>query len=264
MTYRLIARLDIKGDNVVRGMHLEGLRVVGRPEEMARHYAAQGIDEIIFTDTVATLYGRNKTLPVVERTAKEVFIPLTVGGGIRTLDDVAEVLRLGGDKVTLNSAAVRRPELLTEVARSFGSQCAVSAIEAKRLAPGKWTVLIENAREPTGLDVVEWARQVCDRGAGEILLTSIDEDGMRKGYDLELTRAVAEAVPIPVIASGGPSSTAHVLAALRDAGASGAALGTMLHFKLMTVPALKQGLMDAGLQIRPTTAPISTVRVMVP
>ncbi len=255
MTRRLIARLDIKGDNVVRGMHLEGLRVVGRPEDMARRYAAQGIDEIIFTDTVATLYGRNQTLPVVERTAKEVFIPLTVGGGIRTLDDVAEVLRVGGDKVTLNSAAVRRPDLITEAARVFGSQCVVSAIEAKRVAPGKWTVLIENAREPTGLDVLEWARQVHDRGAGEILLTSIDEDGMRKGYDLELTRAVAAAVSIPVIASGGPSTIAHVEAALRHAGASAAALGTMLHFNLLDVPTIKRGLAQAGVPVRPAVPP---------
>jgi cyclase len=251
LSYRLIARLDIKGDNVVRGMHLEGLRVVGRPEDMARRYAAQGIDEIIFTDTVASLYGRNSTLPVIERTAKEVFIPLTVGGGIRSLADVAEVLRVGGDKVTFNSAAVRRPELLTEVARNFGSQCVVAAIEAKRVAPGKWTVLIENAREPTGRDALEWAREVCDRGAGEFLLTSIDQDGMRKGYDLELTRAVTQMVPVPVIASGGPSTVAHVQAALQDAGASAAALGTLLHFNLMDVPALKLGLGRAGLRVRP-------------
>ncbi len=247
---RIIARLDIKGPNVVRGIHLEGLRVVGQPEEMAARYADQGIDELVFIDTVATLYGRNNTLSVVERTAERAFIPLTVGGGIRTLQDVDDVLRAGADKVTVNSAAVRTPTFVTEIARRFGSQCVVSAIEAKRRPDGGWAVKIENAREDTGLDAVQWAKEVVDRGAGEILLTSIDADGMKTGCDLELTAAVSSAVPVPVVASGGPGNAAHVVDAFKRGGADAVALGTLLHFKLASVDSLKQELAAAGVSVR--------------
>jgi cyclase len=247
---RLIARLDIKGPNVVRGIHLEGLRVVGQPEEMAARYAEQGVDELIFIDTVATLYGRNNTLAVVEKTAERAFIPLTVGGGIRTLRDVDDVLRAGADKVTVNSAAVRNPGFITDIARAFGAQCVVSAIEAKRRPGGGWGVLIENARETTGLDAVEWAKQVVDRGAGEILLTSIDQDGTKKGFDLELLTAVAAAVRVPVIASGGPGAPAHVVAAFGQGHADAVALGTILHFNLATIVALKESLAAAGVPVR--------------
>jgi cyclase len=251
MTQRLVARLDIKGDNVVRGMHLEGLRVVGQPEEMVARYAGQGIDEIVFIDTVATLYGRSKMLPLIERTAASAFIPLTAGGGIRTIEDVAEMLRAGADKVTINSAAVRRPEFLSEVAARFGSQCAVACIEAKRAAPGQWTVLIENGREPTGLDAVSWARRLVALGAGEILLTSIDADGTRRGYDLDLTRAVADAVSVPVIASGGAGKPEHLRAAFSEAKVDAVALGTILHFGLSDVPTLKRALSGWGIAVRP-------------
>ena len=253
-THRIIARLDIKGKNVVRGVHLEGLRVVGQPAEMAAAYCASGADELIFVDTVATLYGRNNTLSVVESTAAQAFLPLTVGGGIRTLTDVEEVLRAGGDKVTVNSAAVRRPDLITEIAHHFGSQCVVSAIEAKRSSPGRWTVLIENGREPTGLDAIEWAKRCFELGAGEILLTSIDRDGTRNGCDLELTRAVSEAVSIPVIASGGPGKVEHVAAAIQDGKADAVALGTLLHFNLATVSDVKLHLTNAGISVRPVEA----------
>ncbi|MBX7100237.1 MAG: imidazole glycerol phosphate synthase cyclase subunit [Myxococcaceae bacterium] len=245
---RLIARLDIKGPNVVRGIHLEGLRVVGQPEEMAARYAEAGIDELIFIDTVATLYGRNNTLAVVERTAEKVFVPLTVGGGIRELKDVDAVLRAGADKVSVNSAAVRRPEFVTEIAKSFGSQCVVATIEAKRQGPA-WTVVIENAREATGKDVLQWAKEVVERGAGEICLTSIDEDGMKRGCDLALVRAVSQAVRVPVIASGGPGKPEHAVDALQ-AGADAVALGTLLHFKLATVADVKQAMSRAGVETR--------------
>jgi cyclase len=250
MTKRIIARLDIKGENVVRGIHLEGLRVVGQPEQMAAKYCDDGVDEIVFIDTVASLYGRNKILPVIERTAEHAFIPLTVGGGVRTLQDVDDLLRAGADKITLNSAAVRNPQFITDIAVRFGSQCVVSAIEAKRIAENKWTVLIENARETTGLDAIEWARRVYDSGAGEILLTSIDKDGTRKGFDLELTRTVSEMLPIPVITSGGPGNVAHVVEAFREGKADAVALGTLLHFNLATIKEVKQGLEDAGLSVR--------------
>lgn len=232
-------------------MHLEGLRVVGLPEVLARKYCEMGIDELIFIDTVASLYGRNSSLSVVERTAEASFIPMTVGGGIRTLADVNDALRSGADKVTINSGAVRRPELITDIARAFGSQCAVVAIEAQRSGPDKWAVLIDNAREPTGLDALEWARRAYDCGAGEILLTSIDRDGTRKGCDLKLTRTVAEAVPIPVVASGGPGTVQHVVDALADGLADAIALGTLLHFNLATVAEIKTALLGAGVPVRP-------------
>jgi cyclase len=252
VTPRVIARLDVKGDNVVRGLHLEGLRVVGQPEEMAARYADAGIDEIIFIDTVASLYGRNSMLPVIERTAERVFIPMTVGGGVRTVDDVRELLRAGADKVTLNSAAVRRPELITEIAERLGAQCVVSAIEVKRQAPGKWMVMIENGRETTGLDALEWAQKVHQLGAGEILLTSIDQDGTKRGCDLELTRAVATSVPIPVITSGGPGKVEHVVAAFEQGKADAIALGTLLHFKHADVAQVKAAMQTGGMAVRPS------------
>lgn len=251
MTRRLIARLDVKGDNVVRGMHLEGLRIVGQPEELAARYAEAGIDEIVFIDTVASLYGRNSMLPVVERTAERVFIPMTVGGGIRTVENVRDMLRAGADKVMLNSGAVRNPQVITDIATRFGSQCVVISIEVVRSAPNKWAVMIENGRETTGLDALEWAKKVHSLGAGEILITSIDADGMRKGCDLELTRTIAEAVPIPVIASGGPGKVEHVVSAFQQGKADAVALGTLLHFKLSDVRSIKQGLLAAGIPVRP-------------
>lgn len=251
MTKRIIGRLDVKGPDVVRGIHLEGLRKVGKPEEMTARYYAEGIDEIVYYDTVASLYGRNSILPLIEATAEQTFIPVAIGGGVRTEADVTAMLRAGADKVTVNSAAVRRPELISELARSHGSQCVVSQIEAKRVSPGKWTVLIENARETTGLDAIEWAERCWRLGAGEILLISIDADGTRKGFDLELTRAVAELVDIPVIASGGPGKPEHVVEAFVEGKADAVALGSILHFKLSTIAAIKQACADAGIPVRP-------------
>ena len=250
MTKRLIARLDIKGDNVVRGIHLEGLRVVGRPDEMIKEYCAQGIDELIFIDTVATLYGRNNTLPVVERAAQHAFIPLTVGGGIRSTKDVEDILRVGADKITLNSAAVKNPSIITEIAKEFGTQCVVSAIEAKQVGPQKWTVLIENGRQATGLDTVHWAKQCADLGAGEILITSIDRDGTKKGYDLDLISQVVSQVSIPVIVSGGPGKPEHIVQGLQDGLADAAAIGSMLHFRLASVLDIKECMTHAGLFVR--------------
>ncbi len=230
---------------------MEGLRVVGRPEEMAERYCREGIDELVFVDTVATLYGRNNTLSVVERTARYSLLPLTVGGGIRRLQDVDAVLRVGGDKIAINSAAARRPELISDIAREFGSQCVVCMIEAKRCGPDLWTVLIENGREPTGLDVVQWARRCCDQGAGEIMLTSIDRDGTRLGCDAALIRAVTREVNVPVIAGGGPGTPQHAVDAVVGCGADAVALGTLLHFRLATVAQVKDALAAAQVTIRP-------------
>lgn len=203
MNIRIIPRLDIKGPNLVKGIHFEGLRVLGKPEDFARHYYEHGADELIYMDVVASLYGRNSLLDIVERTSKEIFIPLTVGGGLRSIEDIRMVLRAGADKISINTAAVARPELIREVSRAFGSSTIVVSIEAIRKAEGTYEAYVDYGRQSTGVDAIEWAKRVVELGAGELLVTSIDREGMGNGFDLELIRRIAEAVPIPVIASGG-------------------------------------------------------------
>ena len=200
---RLIARLDIKGPNVVKGVRLEGLRVVGKPDVLAGRYYEQGADEILFVDIVASLYGRNNILGVVERVAREVFIPMTVGGGIRTIEDISAALRVGADKVAINTAGVRRPVLLREAAERFGSQCIVLNLEAKRRGPGQWEALTDNGRETTGRDALAWVEEAQSLGVGEVLVTSVDQEGTRKGFDLDLIAEVRRRVRVPVIACGG-------------------------------------------------------------
>ncbi len=246
---RLIARLDIKGPNLIKGIHLEGLRVVGDPQQYAQDYYQAGVDELIYMDIVASLYGRNNLADIVKRTAENVFVPLTVGGGVRSGDDVRTLLRAGADKVAINTAATRRPELITEVAHKFGSQCMVLSIEAKRSSPGKWEAYIDNGREHTGLDVVEWARRGVELGAGEILLTSVDQEGTRKGFDCHLVEAVSSAVSIPVIASGGMGSSDHLVDAVR-AGADAVAMADALHFKRLALNDIRQSAFAAGIHVR--------------
>lgn len=229
MITRIIPRLDIKGPNLVKGIHLEGLRVLGKPEFFARHYYEQGADELLFMDVVASLYGRNNLLELVERVSNEIFIPLAVGGGLRSINDIRAVLRAGADKVTLNTAAVRRPEFVTEAARRFGSSTIVVSIEAIRRRDGGWEAHTDNGREKTGLDAVQWAVRAAELGAGELVVTSVDAEGTGRGYDLELTRRVASAVPVPVIACGGAGTMAHVAEVLRT-GAAAAALASLLHY----------------------------------
>jgi len=200
---RLIARLDIKGPNLIKGIHLEGLRVIGSPNEYALRYYQQGADELLYMDCVASLYGRNNIGEIVRDAVKDVFVPLTVGGGIRSVNDANELLRCGADKVAINTAAVSNPELISEVARRFGSQCMVLSIEAMQVGVGKWEVFTDNGRESTGLDVIDWVKRGVDLGAGEILLTSVDREGTRKGFDIDLVQAVTQEVTVPVIASGG-------------------------------------------------------------
>lgn len=247
---RVIPRLDIKGPNVVKGIHLEGLRVVGDPAELARRYYEQGADELLYMDIVASLYGRNNLLDIVEKAAQAIFIPLTVGGGVRSLDDVRKLLRAGADKVALNTAAVKRPELLTEAARSFGSQCVVLSIEAKRRGPGQWEALTDNGREKTGLDAVAWAARAAELGAGEILVTSVDQEGTGKGYDLELVRAVATSVPVPVIAAGGAGSPAHAVEAAVRGRADAVSLAALLHYGRSSIPEMKAALVAGGVAVR--------------
>lgn len=227
---RIIPRLDIKGTNVVKGVHLEGLRIMGKPEDLARHYYSAGADELIYIDVVASLYGRNSLYDIITRTAKEIFIPLTVGGGLRNIEDMRKALISGADKVCINTAAVKNPDIISEGARKFGSSAIVVAIEAIRQPDGRCMAFTDNGREYTGLEVVEWARKAQKLGAGEILLTSVDRDGTGRGYDIELTRLISESVSIPVIASGGAGKPEDVYNVITEGNADAVSLASMLHY----------------------------------
>ncbi len=246
---RIIPRLDIKGPNLIKGIRLEGLRVVGDPSEFALRYYADGADEIVFMDIVASLYQRNSLSGIISRAADQIYIPITVGGGIRTLDDVNTMLRSGADKVAINTAAIARPELIAEVSKRYGSQCMVLSVEAKRSGPGKWEAYTDNGREHTGLDAVEWIERAVALGAGEVLLTAVDQEGTRKGLDIELLKAVNSRVSVPVIASGGFGAPEDLKRAA-DVGTSGIAIADALHWKRMTVQQIKQHARDLGLEVR--------------
>ncbi len=233
MKVRIIPRLDIKGPNVVKGIHLEGLRVLGRPQDFARMYYEQGADELIYLDMVASLYGRNNLAEVVSRAARELYIPLTVGGGIRSVRDIQRLLRAGADKVAINTAALRNPQLIRDGANAFGSQCIVVYIEAKQRGLDRYECLTDNARERSGIDVFDWVRKAQDLGAGEILLTSIDREGTGKGYDLELTARVTELVDIPIIASGGAGRPEHIEAVIRKGKADAVCAASLFHYALL-------------------------------
>lgn len=230
MNYRIIPRLDIKGPNLVKGIHMEGLRVLGKPWYFALQYYQDGADELIYNDVVASLYGRNSLDEIVSATAEKIFIPLTVVGGIRSLDDIKRLLRAGADKVGINTAATQDPELILRGAERFGSQCIVASIEAKWVAQGRCEAFTDNGREPTGLDVFEWARRVVELGAGEVLLTSIDRDGTGAGFDLELTRRVAESVDVPVIACGGCGKPEHLVEVVQQGKADAISASSIFHY----------------------------------
>ncbi|MBX3228120.1 MAG: imidazole glycerol phosphate synthase cyclase subunit [Labilithrix sp.] len=248
---RLIARLDIKApQGLVKGIHLEGFRVVGDPGERAPAYYEGGADELVYMDVVASLYERNSLTELVSATAERIFVPLTVGGGIRSVDDVHRLLRAGADKVAINTAAIRRPELIREAARTFGSQCIVLSVEAKRRAKGTgWEAYTDNGRERTGRDVVEWIQEACDLGAGEVLLTSVDREGTRRGFDLELVAAVGAKLSVPLIACGGAGKVDDIASAL-ERGADAVALASVLHYDMETFASLKAGLRDRGFEVR--------------
>ena len=230
---RVIPRLDIKGPNLVKGVHLEGLRVLGKPERFARYYYEQGADELVYMDVVASLYGRNSLLDIVARTAEETFIPLTVGGGLRTLEDIKTVLRAGADKVALNTAAIRRPEFIREASQQFGSSTIMVSIEAVRQPHGRYEAYTDNGREPTGIDAFAWAVQAVELGAGELMVTSIDQEGTGQGFDLELTRTIADSVPIPVIACGGAGNLSHLREAIREGHADAVSMASILHYNFI-------------------------------
>ena len=247
---RIIARLDIKAPNVIKGVHLEGLRVVGEPGTLSRKYYGQGIDEIVYMDVVATLYGRNNIQPIVREVARDVFVPLTVGGGIRTIDDITAVLRAGADKVAINTAGIGRPAFLREAAERFGSQCIVLSVEAIRRGPETWEAVTDNGRENTGRDVLKWVCEAERLGIGEILLTSVDAEGERKGFDIPLVKAVRERVGVPVIASGGAGAASHLIDLVNNTAVDAIACAALFHYDVLSVPQLKAALQDAGIGVR--------------
>jgi cyclase len=246
---RVVPCLDVKAGRVVKGVNFVGLRDAGDPAELAARYDAEGADEVVFLDITASSDERDTLLDAVRRTAERVFIPLTVGGGVRTVEDARILLRAGADKVSLNTAAVARPELVAEVSAEFGSQCTVVAIDGRRAAVG-WEVHTHGGRKPTGLDVVSWAQEVVGLGAGEILLTSMDRDGTRDGFDLELTRAVTDAVQVPVIASGGVGTLDHLVDGVVKGGADAVLAASIFHFGEHTVAEAKEVMAAAGLTVR--------------
>lgn len=248
---RLIARLDIKGPNVIKGIHLEGLRIVGQPGPMARRYYDEGVDEIIYMDTVASLYGRNNILPVVEDAARDIFVPMTVGGGIRTINDIVAALRAGADKVAINTAAIARPDFLREAAETFGSQCIVLSVEAKRRSEERWEALTDNGRERTGVDVLDWVAEAEQLGAGEVLVTSVDAEGTRRGFDHDLFHAVRARVSVPVIGSGGAGEAADVAAAVVEDGLDAVACASLFHYEQCPPQILKAHMAGAGIPVRP-------------
>ncbi len=252
---RIIPCLDVKDGRVVKGVNFIALRDAGDPVEQAMVYDAQGADELVFLDITATHERRNIMLDVVRAVADQVFIPFTVGGGLRTVDDMYAMLAAGADKVSVNSAAVKNPELISQGAALFGNQCVVVAIDAKQREPGRWEVVVRGGRKPTGMDVVVWAQEAVARGAGEILLTSMDRDGAQSGYDIPLLQAVSAAVNVPVIASGGAGKPEHFLEALTTGGADAALAASLFHFNQLSIPELKAYLLAAGLPIRPVSNP---------
>jgi imidazole glycerol-phosphate synthase subunit HisF len=247
---RLIARLDIKGHNLIKGIHLEGLRVIGAPNEYALRYYQQGADELIYMDCVASLYGRNSLGDIIQNAARDVFVPMTVGGGIRSVEDATNLLRCGADKVAVNTAAVANPKLISDISRCFGSQCTVLSIEARQVGPDQWEALTDNGRERTGLDVIDWVKKGVELGAGEVLLTSVDREGTRKGFDVPLIQAVAQEVSVPVIASGGMGKSEDTIDAVLEGKADAIAMADILHYGRATIGDIRNVAISANIEVR--------------
>jgi cyclase len=241
---RVIARLDVKNQFVIKGIHLEGLRKVGDPIELAKAYYADGIDEIMFMDSVASLYGRNNLFPVIRKASEEVFVPITIGGGIRSVDDVALALDSGADKVAINTAAVHSPKLIEDVARKYGSQCVVASIQTKKV-PSGWEAYVDAGREKTGLSALDWAKRVVELGAGEMVVTSIDQEGTKSGFDIEVAQAINDSVNIPVIISGGYGQPRHIGELWKRTQPSGLCFASVLHYKAAKVADLKEAVRAA-------------------
>lgn len=251
-TIRIIPRLDVKGPNVIKGVHLECLRVVGDPQELATRYWREGADELIYMDIVASLYGRNNLLDIVERASQNIFIPLTVGGGIRSLDDIKRILRAGADKVAVNTFAVKNPEFIAKAAQAFGAQCIVGSIEAQRTGEHRWEALTDNGRVQTGLDAVEWAKKLVELGAGELLVTSVDQEGTTRGYDVDLIKHIAPHVSVPVIACGGAGKPQDMVDVIQNGFADAVSAARIFHYNKHSIPSIKKELREHGIPVRAT------------
>lgn len=249
---RLIARLDIKGENVVKGVQTEGLRVVGSPKELALKYYNEGADEIIYMDIVASLYDRNLDFAQLKSVCKNVFVPITVGGGIRSIQDINDALRSGADKVAINTFAIRNPKFLEEAVQNFGSQCIALSIEAKQVGTNKWEAYVEGGREKTGVDVVEWARKAIVLGVGEIILTSIDQDGGRKGYDIKLVKEISKFARVPIIVHGGAGNPEHIFNVVQEALVDAVSVSSIFHYNEFSINDIKKSLIKKKLLIRLT------------
>jgi cyclase len=247
---RIIGRLDIKGPNLIKGINLEGLRIVGHPNKYAVKYFNDGIDELIFMDSVASLYNRNNLSNIIKIASKDIFIPITVGGGIRSVDDAHKLFISGADKIAINTAAVNNPSLILDLSREFGSQAVVLSIEAKKIGKCKWEAFTNNGREQTGLDVVEWAKNGIAKGAGEILLTSVDMEGTRRGFDYELIEQVSKISSVPVIASGGFGEPLHMVQAIKHSGADAIAIADSLHYNRFSLRQIRDEAINAKIKVR--------------
>lgn len=247
---RVIARIDVKNEYVIKGIHLEGLRKVGEPNELAKRYYNEGIDEIIFMDAVAAYYDRNSLTQIIEKACEDVFVPITVGGGIRKVEDIQIALNAGADKVAINTQAIKEPNFISKASKIFGSQCIVSSIVAKKISTNKWETYIDNGREPAKKDVIEWAKEVQELGAGEIMLTSIDKEGTKKGFDIELNKAVSKAVTIPVISSGGMKSGDDAINLLLNSNIDAIATASTLHYNLESINSIKEKIYKNNIKVR--------------
>jgi len=247
---RIIARIDVKNEYVIKGIHLEGLRKVGNPNELAKKYYDDGIDEIVFMDAVAAYYDRNSLSEIIQKACTDVFVPITVGGGIRNLDDIQIALNSGADKVAINTQAINTPEFITQASKVYGSQCIVSSIVAKKISDNKWEAYIDNGREPTGRDVVEWAKEIEKLGAGEIMLTSIDKEGTKKGFDVELNNEVSKVVSIPIISSGGMKNSDDAVELLLNSNTDAIATASALHYNLESISDIKKNLTQYNIKVR--------------
>ena len=250
---RIIARLDVKAPFLVKGIQFEGLRQMGDPNSFGRDYYEQGIDEIYYEDIVASLYERNSLLDIIEKATDDVFVPITVGGGLRSIDDVTAALRVGADKISINTAAIKNPKIISDVAKRFGSQCMVLSIQAKRY-DNHWEAYYDNGRERSKLDVIEWAVQGEKLGAGEIVLTSVDQEGTEKGFDVDLVKAVTDSVRIPVVASGGMGRLEDLSSVINEGQADAVAIAHVLHYKKYTVGEIRKYCLDQGISVRKYTA----------
>lgn len=247
---RLIPRLDIKNDTIVKGIHLEGLRVVGKPEKAAQAYYENGADELLYIDAVASLYERNSLTDIIRKAAKKIFVPMTVGGGIRKIQDITDILNAGADKIAINTAGIKNPDFLKNAVKKFGSQCIVLSVQAKKQPDNTWEAYTETGRERTGKDVLEWIMQAINIGVGEILLTSVDKDGTKSGFDIELIRAVAPLCAVPLIVSGGAGRPEHLLEVLQIGNIDAIAIASALHYGLFSISEAKQYLVEHGIDVR--------------